>query len=482
MNIFDSLPSGFFNLLASNANNRIYSECFCHIYNYFEHIVDYRIEKDALFDCIETYLSVHNLVLKDADVDGGNPDFRAMARKIVSRMSADDVGWIQIEVDDVTFKDVAILTPMGIKLADFLLHLHDVDDEGYGSFAFDISNTLDNDDSWTERPYKEGLIPIHNKAMELKRRLSTMYTHLGTYIGALLQKQGLDKLVDHYVEFLSGDFIEDYRSIKNNEAIRNRDDILTRIGVRCETEEAFNSIVDSYCKEIYDDLEKVTPEQIDEAQAAVTKMISDVKRILDYEGIYDQIMDRIQQKLLQYNDIMASRLRFLHAYGDDVQQLLEQVILQLNEDPEFTETDGDAPLPENISRLFSLYSNNYVDKDSVYRTRMRHIITQPASVQMDEVSEEDLRNQAKNVIKSGYDPYNEKRIVGLVQDLLKDNGGSFAIEDLDIRSKSDLMTTMAIAVFATREYDINISDEYAAKGGYIMPKAVVSEKKEARSE
>ncbi len=47
-NLFDALPIGFFNCLASGSSNRIYSDCLLLIYHEYDREITYRIARSRI--------------------------------------------------------------------------------------------------------------------------------------------------------------------------------------------------------------------------------------------------------------------------------------------------------------------------------------------------------------------------------------------------------------------------------------------------
>lgn len=82
MDLFNMLPSEFFNPLASNANNRIYAACLIEIYRYFDESMDFRVEQDELITFLSDCLYSNHLVLSGEESEE-KPDYRAMARSVV---------------------------------------------------------------------------------------------------------------------------------------------------------------------------------------------------------------------------------------------------------------------------------------------------------------------------------------------------------------------------------------------------------------
>ena len=48
MNVFDIIPSDFFNCLAGNSNNRVYADCLELIHNQYDKEISYRLERSYL--------------------------------------------------------------------------------------------------------------------------------------------------------------------------------------------------------------------------------------------------------------------------------------------------------------------------------------------------------------------------------------------------------------------------------------------------
>lgn len=55
-NLFDVIPSSFFNCLSSGSNNRIYTDCLLIIYEQYEREITYRIPRNRIRDALASYL------------------------------------------------------------------------------------------------------------------------------------------------------------------------------------------------------------------------------------------------------------------------------------------------------------------------------------------------------------------------------------------------------------------------------------------
>lgn len=70
VNVFDVIPAGFFNYLASNSNQRLYVECLELIYSQYEREISYCTPRNQIRDALAIYL-LENHVSLDVDQETG---------------------------------------------------------------------------------------------------------------------------------------------------------------------------------------------------------------------------------------------------------------------------------------------------------------------------------------------------------------------------------------------------------------------------
>ena len=116
MNVFDIIPSDFFNCLSSSANNRAYADCLELIYNQYDKEISYRLERSYLRDVLAVFLLENHLDLSDEEngAASGNDEANFVLRKFIN------VGWLEEDQDDTTFEKFIVMTDYGIALAEFL--------------------------------------------------------------------------------------------------------------------------------------------------------------------------------------------------------------------------------------------------------------------------------------------------------------------------------------------------------------------------
>ena len=116
MNVFDIIPSEFFNCLASQSNNRVYADCLELIHDQYDKEISYRLERSYLRDVLAAFLLENHLDLSDEENSSaaGNDEANFVLRKFIT------VGWLEEDQDDITFEKFIVMTDNGIVLAEFL--------------------------------------------------------------------------------------------------------------------------------------------------------------------------------------------------------------------------------------------------------------------------------------------------------------------------------------------------------------------------
>ena len=91
-NLFDALPIGFFNCLASGSSNRIYSDCLLLIYHEYDREITYRIARSRIRDALAIYLLENHIdYLDDESVAWMDKNYDATPQTIMLESIRDDI-------------------------------------------------------------------------------------------------------------------------------------------------------------------------------------------------------------------------------------------------------------------------------------------------------------------------------------------------------------------------------------------------------
>lgn len=98
MNVFDSIPDGFFNCLASSANHRAYAGCLNTIYEQYNSAVSYRLPRADIRDSLTIYLLQNHIELNE----DGTEDLSAFTKTL----EENDISKVKALIDNGCHKEI----------------------------------------------------------------------------------------------------------------------------------------------------------------------------------------------------------------------------------------------------------------------------------------------------------------------------------------------------------------------------------------
>ena len=311
MNIFNLIPIGFFNPLASGSNNRIYADCLQVIYDEYDREITFRMERDRIRDAIAIYLMENHIdVVSDiddysleqtvTDEKAASSSYSDLASQIIRKLASDEVGWLEEEIDDATFGRNIIMTEQGIMLAELLARMEKPETAEFSSYIYNIYNTLSNIEQYDDI-YVDVLKNVYKNAKGLSKDLKTLATFIKKIIERMIHEETFESLTENLLDYFNGDFIKEYSRLTKRQNIRTyRRVILQRLN-NLKIEETKERLVICCKKE-----EKISD---DKAEEYVEDMINNTVRFLD--GDYDRIMSDIKHKINVYLQVAVGRARFI---------------------------------------------------------------------------------------------------------------------------------------------------------------------------
>ena len=217
-NLFDIIPVGFFNYLASNSNHRIYADCLQLIYDEYDREISYRIPRSRLRDALAIYLMENHVELDDENTNINN-NYNDMASAVLRKFTAKDVGWLEEETDDMTYEKHIVMTEAGIQLAEFLALLKNPEKEEFSSYIYTIYNTLHNKEMWKNNPYIDVLLQVHRNARMLSKALKKLSTFIRKIIERMVNEETFESLTENILEYCEGSFIKEYTRLTKQQNI-----------------------------------------------------------------------------------------------------------------------------------------------------------------------------------------------------------------------------------------------------------------------
>lgn len=458
INLFESIPSGFFNCLASGSNNRIYSDCLQIIYDQYDREISYRIPRNRIRDALAAYLLENHVEYVDADEEGeGRKNYNDMAGSIIRRFCAKDVGWLEEDSDDVTYEKLIIMTEQGILLAEFLQRLCRPEREEFSSYIYNIYNILKNDGQWIQEPYVNGLKNIYRNARLLSKSLKRLSTFIKKIIERMVKEESLESLTENIIEYCEGDFIREYARLTKQQNIHiYRSYIRQRLDEIRGDHEKYEALVKGCETEEGLTEEEAEDQVLDMFQAANVFLTED----------YDRIMRDIKHKINVYLQIAIGRARFLRSRESDVRGSVEQTLRYIVE--EMKDLGWKEEMPEEFNSLFALERNEFLDTGSLRYPRKAQRIKRETTAQLQEMTEEDIARAREAHEREAYNPYSKEKMKLYLEQIM---GSEKKIDSsqLPLKEKEDLLCALSAVAYAQENgYRIRPVDDYVETNKMLL--------------
>ncbi len=456
-NLFDILPRGFFNYLASNAQNRIYADCLELIYHAYDREVSYRIPRSQLRDILALYFLENHVEVPEDMEEAGNTDVYQVASGILRRLSDVNVRWLEEDSDEDTYEKQIIMSEQGIALSEFLQSLRKPEREEYAGYIITIYSVLQNQELLREHPYLDVLRPVHRQAKLLARSLKRLATFIRRVIEEMVKEDSLEKITENLIAYCDGSFIREYTRLTRQQNIHAyRSVIRERLEEIRENEPLMQRMTEELMQE--EDMNRT------EAGDMIDDMIRNTVRFL-YDD-YDQIMSEIKQKINLYMQLHIGHLRYLQNRGADARSVVEQVIRHISE-----ETDGLNKrdyLPEEMQNLFQLGGMSYVDTASLRYPRRTQRVQESSEDVIEELSDDALAKAREEQLREANNPYSQKKMRDYLDSRMQGRE-SLKADDLPMDTKEDLLSILAAVAFAGDSgYQVKTADTYVETDSFSV--------------
>ena len=442
LNLFDILPSGFFNCLASVSNNRIYSDCLKIIYEQYDKEISYRISRDKIKDALANYLLENNINQIDENTD---VNYSELASAIIRKFCSSEIGWLEEDSDNETYEKHIIMSEQGILLAEFLNSLRKPEREEFSSYIINIYNILTNEKQWSDNPYVNGLKNVYRNVKALSKALKRLSTSIKKIIEQMMNETSLESLTDNMISYFEGDFIKEYSRLAKQQNIHlYRSHIKNKLDMMENNTDLFDLIIEKCMEE-----EKISKNSANEL---VLDMLYSTRAFISND--YDRIMKDIKQKINLYINIAIGRARFLRNRDADDRGIIETVIKYL--------TDGITDLKADAPNLFLLEQNQFIDTNSLRFPHKQKAIKTETYAELEEITEEDIKNAQFAYKKEAYNPYSKDKMKLYLENIMGNNK-IIDSDDLPLASKENMLCALSVAAYGGENgYEITLLDDYTS--------------------
>ncbi len=434
-NLFDVIPVGFFNYLASNSNHRIYADCLQVIYDEYDREISYRIPRSRVRDALAIYLMENHVQLED-EKHAENRNYNDMAGAVIRKLSDQDVGWLEEEADDMTYEKHIVMTEAGIRLAEFLAELKKPEKEEFSSYIYTIYNTLQNEEMWKNDPYIDVLIQVNRNARMLSKALKRLATFIRKIIERMVNEGTFESLTENIIEYCEGSFIKEYTRLTKQQNMHVYRGIIRKQLDRLQSDPEIFELLVIGCV-----VEEEVSEQ--EAEERVITLIQSTKRFLTDD--YDRIMKDIKHKINIYLHVAVGRMRFIYNRGTDIRGAVENTIQYIIEEMQDIGMKDD--MPQDMNGLFLLDRNEFIDMASLRYPRKQQQIRKATVTEIEEMTEEQIEEARQAQKREAYNPYSREKMKVYVEQLMGEREFIDSAH-IPIRSKNDILASLSAVAYS----------------------------------
>ena len=378
-----------------------------------------------------------------------NKNYNDMANTVIRKLSAQDVGWLEEEADDMTYEKHIVMTEAGIRLAEFLAELKKPEKEEFSSYIYTIYNTLQNEEMWKNDPYIDVLIQVNRNARMLSKALKRLATFIRKIIERMVNEGTFESLTENIIEYCEGSFIKEYTRLTKQQNIHVYRGIIRKQLDRLQSEPEIFELLVIGCV-----VEEEISEQ--EAEEKVITLIQSTKRFLTDD--YDRIMKDIKHKINIYLHVAVGRMRFIYNRGIDIRGSVENTIQYIIEEMQDIGMKDD--MPQDMNGLFLLNRNEFIDMSSLRYPRKQQQIRKTTVTDIEEMTEEQIEEARQAQRREAYNPYSREKMKAYVEQLM---GEQTFIDSahIPIRSKNDILASLsAVAYSGENGYVVELEEGY----------------------
>ena len=138
----------------------------------------------------------------------------------------------------------------------------------------------------------------------------------------------------------------------------------------------------------------------------------------------------------------------------NVEQTLRYIVSEMNE------IGWREEIPNEMQGLFSLNKNEFIDTGSIRYPRKQQAINRETFVELEEMTEEDIRRAKEEQEREAYNPYAKERMKKYLEDVMAGEK-TLSCDDLPLQSKRDLLCALSAVAYSNENgFTVRLLDGY----------------------
>ncbi len=462
MNLFNTIPSNFFSVLASR-NKEIYVDALMLLHQLFRY--ELNIEVSDYLSSLIALIEDRSFVLEEDDevVEGGLTA-NAKARLILNRFIK--TGWVDKEFMDGSFTEIITPRNYAIQVMKLLSELGDNRVQEYNSLVFSTYSSLKQAKSEHRGQMYEAVLTAKANTEQLIFELKSLYHGIRGHLRRIQEQSDVNLLLQNHFEEYKQMADRIYHPIKTMDSIHR---------YMAPIQEILSDILGD--EELMSGMRKraVSVRKYEHEEDADREIISAIDYILDIYQSIGGIVNEIDKKHSTYTKSSIEKIQYLMTADQSIKGKLVELLKAYT-------TSATVIKKERVGRLLEekirVNRQEFIDGKSLYHknVRSRRVTSTPLEVSNEDGFSDGAMAKMLDQISNGY---SLSRIRSYVLNLFKDMDIIHS-EDITIGNDSDFILLMLAVIRASERgmnYRVQTDEGTQITNGYKIPNMEFTHKK-----
>lgn len=452
IDIFDIVPENYFSILSS-PNKFMYIKIISLIYSLVQNGLSYGIDKEILIDEIEDYLNAINYEVVDEEEDEIKNN-RDRANSLIRRLI--ETGWIYPE-NTSDYKVIINFHDYSITILESFIKIADRESLEYQGNIISIYTLLYSKE-------KSGIVikQVYENTKGIISGLKSLNANIKKYMDRLTKQKTPEEIMKEFFGNYTKEVIDkSYHRLKTSENIsKYRPRIIEKLREDIDNNEFIESAAHFYKED----------REIEDINDAIILVKEIINNIIDAFEEFDDIMEEIDTKNTKYIKAAVTRAKFLLNNSKDITGNIKNILSYVNAQYKELELNLSKDYLEEITAIFTLYSYNYIDENSLYIANEGKKSFKPNKLEKVIISEEE-RNKKLQAFKDKQEKqYSIKKVNNIVLDMLE--GHEYInTSEIDINNIDDFIKIIYIRLYGNNplaKYFIKKDNSIYNKNGFEL--------------
>lgn len=452
IDIFGIVPENYFSILSS-PNKFMYIKIISLIYSLVQNGLSYGIDKEILIDEIEDYLNAINYEVVDEEEDEIKNN-RDRANSLIRRLI--ETGWIYPE-NTSDYKVIINFHDYSITILESFIKIADRESLEYQGNIISIYTLLYSKE-------KSGIVikQVYENTKGIISGLKSLNANIKKYMDRLTKQKTPEEIMKEFFGNYTKEVIDkSYHRLKTSENIsKYRPRIIEKLREDIDNNEFIESAAHFYKED----------REIEDINDAIILVKEIINNIIDAFEEFDDIMEEIDTKNTKYIKAAVTRAKFLLNNSKDITGNIKNILSYVNAQYKELELNLSKDYLEEITAIFTLYSYNYIDENSLYIANEGKKSFKPNKLEKVIISEEE-RNKKLQAFKDKQEKqYSIKKVNNIVLDMLE--GHEYInTSEIDINNIDDFIKIIYIRLYGNNplaKYFIKKDNSIYNKNGFEL--------------